>query len=1179
MQDNELDFIRYWRNSLADAGLGQGSFSKKDTKKFIHITTQEFVSGHVGSNHALKLFENVSESAHTVSVILRPVLYSYRSEHGVRKNAGTPDVITPIICFLELSRDGKLFASSAPVIPRDLLEPLEAKSFSIGDIKDLDSFLSKTNCPLKEYAGTEDDCESEAYERYWKSYTTHCQSLLNEVCQDWLKNNPEFDEISGSYLNEADVLNGPSQHVIKLYDHLSKDNPKSALLSTYSCIKNKEPEPCLASNSLIPERLAHASNNFYLADAQRDALSHALTNNVGDILAVNGPPGTGKTTLLLSLVATLWAESAIKGTEPPVIFASSVNNQAVKNVIDAFGKDFAQGIGPLAGRWLPKVMSFGAYFPSRSEEDKLSSSYQTRQFFEEVENGTYVTLAEAYYLECAVKKYPELEEENINSVFDKLQEEIVRLQNALQLVEPTWNKLEKAKQDVIAEMGSTPNTTLEKLNTKLDRSESTLAAIEKYQAAWENYLTDEPIWLSLLSWLPPVKTKRDRLAFRFIRQQFTELAISPLNIHDISIRLSTRKKVSLRFNLWLKNRQARFLALLKHENDNSQRWRSLTESLLGTNNNEFVTLEACDAALDKTVRFEIFRLATHYWEGRWIEEMKNLLPHLVEEKKARGKKALEKRWRRRMKITPCVVTTLYMLPSEMAIRKRKGNGYTDDYLYNFIDLLIIDEAGQILPELAAASFALAKKAIVIGDTRQIEPIRSFTSQVDIGNLLNNQIISNDTIELEYERLSDIGTTSSTGSVMKVAQKCSRFHYRDEMERGMYLFEHRRCYNEIIHYCDLLCYDEKLILRRGPAPQPSETPAMGYLHIDGLCVRSGGGSRYNDLEAETIAAWIDENRTSLETRYKKHISEIVCVITPFGRQAHAITRACTEKNIKVGKQEKEMTVGTVHSIQGAERPVVIFSGVYSKHADGNFIDDKNSMLNVAVSRAKDHFLYFGDMDILSPLNRSKPRGLLAEQLFKKPENELTFQYQPRQDLLLNKRKLHQLRDATDHDEFLIKLIARAQHELHIVSPWIRWHCLEKTGALTLLEAAVNRSVKIVLYTDLEFNAPSELPKQAQSERSALFSLSDKLAKQGIELAILKRVHSKIVICDGKLLCVGSFNWFGAARAGRFARHETSLVYEGEHLKKEIDTLKKSLNSRRIKYTSPTNSTSNKMPIFS
>lgn len=36
MDDNALGFASYWRNSLADAESGKGSFERKDAKNFTH---------------------------------------------------------------------------------------------------------------------------------------------------------------------------------------------------------------------------------------------------------------------------------------------------------------------------------------------------------------------------------------------------------------------------------------------------------------------------------------------------------------------------------------------------------------------------------------------------------------------------------------------------------------------------------------------------------------------------------------------------------------------------------------------------------------------------------------------------------------------------------------------------------------------------------------------------------------------------------------------------------------------------------------------------------------------------------------------------------------------------------------------------------------------------------------
>ena len=60
---------------------------------------------------------------------------------------------------------------------------------------------------------------------------------------------------------------------------------------------------------------------------------------------------------------------------------------------------------------------------------------------------------------------------------------------------------------------------------------------------------------------------------------------------------------------------------------------------------------------------------------------------------------------------------LYATKAVSGIRREKNF-----FLYNYIDLLIVDEAGQVSPEIAAGAFSLAKKSVVVGDVYQIEPV-------------------------------------------------------------------------------------------------------------------------------------------------------------------------------------------------------------------------------------------------------------------------------------------------------------------------------------------------------------------------------------------------------------------------------------------------------------------------
>jgi superfamily I DNA and/or RNA helicase len=47
-----------------------------------------------------------------------------------------------------------------------------------------------------------------------------------------------------------------------------------------------------------------------------------------------------------------------------------------------------------------------------------------------------------------------------------------------------------------------------------------------------------------------------------------------------------------------------------------------------------------------------------------------------------------------------------------------------------------------------------------------------------------------------------------------------------------------------------------------------------------------------------------------------------------------------------------------------------------------------MLNVAVSRARDSFLVFGNMNIFNSNNTTLPSGLLGQYLFSNESNEIT-----------------------------------------------------------------------------------------------------------------------------------------------------------------------------------------------
>lgn len=686
----------------------------------------------------------------------------------------------------------------------------------------------------------------------------------------------------------------------------------------------------------------------------------------------------------------------------------------------------------------------------------------------------------------------------------------------------------------------------------LEKAKAAFPEKKSAKTEWKKYRAGESLIYSLFSWLPAVRSKRqyqiqlfleDKLGALIAGNQWSDPETIERNIDGLlnsaeREQTTYRQQIDSAHEIILKEQQA------------VQEWQRLALDL-GYEGDEELSFSQADELADTQIRFPAFLLTTHYWEGRWLMDMASI-DDLQEEKKKKGAKGVTARWQRRMKLTPCVVMTCYMLPGNMQISEHKGQRkFEKSYLYDFADLLIVDEAGQVLPEVAAASFALAKKALVIGDTEQIPPIWSIAPAIDIGNMLAEKILSGSTqeeITEKYTAIADLGKSAASGSVMKIAQFASRYQYDPELARGMYLYEHRRCYDNIIGYCNTLCYHGKLLPKRG-REESNLMPAMGYLHIDGKGELASSGSRYNLLEAETIAVWLAENQQNIEAHYVKSLHEVVGIVTPFSAQVSTIKQVLG-KQISTGTNEKSLTVGTVHSLQGAERAIVIFSPVYSKHEDGGFIDSDNSMLNVTVSRAKDSFLVFGDMDLFEVQPASSPRGLLEKYLFESEKNALSFDYKERKDLKTAGTKIYTLHGVEQHDNFLNQTFENTSKHITIVSPWLTWQRLEQTGFLDSMIAACSRGINVTIVTDRSYNTEhNDLEKRKEKQQNFKVAL-EKLNALGIATKLVNRVHSKIVIGDDGLLCVGSFNWFSATREARYERYDTSMVYCGDNLKGEI-----------------------------
>jgi hypothetical protein len=1130
MTASVCDILSYWRASLADGALGEGKFTQSDRKRFVEIPAGALKTGLLPADVLEQLFRGQT-AVTTVAIRFWPLVTARKSSHGAVRAGGLPELVAPVVTEATVDRSGQI-TPLRNALARDLLTPLPTGEFAIGSVNALDVFLTET--PLPDMSG--DDA--------WDNYLGHCRKMVDAVSQGWPRGDADYQPIGSGFLELAEDANATVRGILDLYDKLLAEQSDMPLLKQIAQPAGTAADLDHRIEQEFSRRLGHSNPNFPLAEQQRQVLAWLDASAPGEVIAVNGPPGTGKTTMLLSAVAGLWVRAALRGEDPPVIVAASSNNQAVTNIIDAFGKDFDKGAGPFAGRWLPEVESFGMFLASHSRRLEAARRYQTEEFQVERETVAYVERAKSVYLEAARTAFPELANLDVGTVVAALQKRMVSEVDKLGHIDRANSEYRAAHSNLETTLGPDPEATEALRAEEVARRTAAVEKLRAARTALDQHLASESSLTAVVGFLTSVKEKRAARA----RLAIGDLVPGLENTRRVS-EIDEKVRAELRAaEVALKSAElslatAKALRLDFHEADKN--WAKARELLGGA-----ADVAELERQADLDVRFSLFLLATHYWEGRWLLAMEADLAGIVASKGKNGKATVVPRWHRRMMLTPCAVATFASLPGKMTYTRRDGGKWATEYLFNFIDLLIVDEAGQVLPEVSGAAFSLAKRALVIGDTQQIEPISSIPRPVDVSNLRHSGLLSS---EAGIETLIDRGISSTNGSAMRLAQQACRVSPYLDLEKGLYLFEHRRCYDEIISFSNALCYKGKLRPLRGKAPTNAGLPALGYLHVDGRALTSGS-SRCNPLEAQTIAAWLDANRARLEARYGRPLEKIVAIVTPFGRQVREIQDACAGRRIAVDGRDG-MTIGTVHALQGAERPVVIFSPVYSKHADGGFIDASPSMLNVMVSRAKDSCLVFGDMDVMAAAKAGWPRAILADFLFASERNALEFTGEPREDLKQGNGQIQMLRDAAEHDAFLLDALSGGGRRYTIVSPWVIASTMERVGILAAFEAAVQRGAEIDVFADPLLNSGNAAGGLTQMEAA-----EEAFLRIGVRLHKLPKLHSKIVAIDTETLCIGSYNWLSADRHGQYARHETSFVYRGRHLEEEISTIVGSLRRR-------------------
>lgn len=310
-----------------------------------------------------------------------------------------------------------------------------------------------------------------------------------------------------------------------------------------------------------------------------------------------------------------------------------------------------------------------------------------------------------------------------------------------------------------------------------------------------------------------------------------------------------------------------------------------------------------------------------------VERKKNLQNRLLEEED----------FTPLLEAFPCWCVTTYAISGSLPMKS------------GLFDVAIIDEASQCDIASCFPILFRAKKAVIVGDDKQL-PHLSFLEKAKEQSFLSQYNIP-DKYQLMWRfrtnSMFDLANYYSTNPVL--------------------LDEHFRSYYPIIQFSNQEFYGNRIRIMT----KDSGSNDVLELHL----VKDGkvdSDATRNMPEVEAVVKRIHELILEDEGNEDNPVS--IGVVSPFRGQVDLIGKALRQVLTESTIRRHQIEVGTAHTFQGDERDIMIFSLAV---ADNSFAQSltflqKPNLFNVAITRARKKLITF-----LSRDPKSLPAGLLKD----------------------------------------------------------------------------------------------------------------------------------------------------------------------------------------------------------
>ncbi|MEE3652643.1 MULTISPECIES: DEAD/DEAH box helicase [unclassified Brenneria] len=281
--------------------------------------------------------------------------------------------------------------------------------------------------------------------------------------------------------------------------------------------------------------------------------------------------------------------------------------------------------------------------------------------------------------------------------------------------------------------------------------------------------------------------------------------------------------------------------------------------------------------------------------------------------------------------------------------------------------LLIDEAGQAIPQAAVGGIWRAKRVLVVGDPLQIEPV--FVTPPRLVKHLCEAMLGNDADKWN----------PGLWSVQQIADRANRYGcWLKVMEKsvwvGIPLWVHRRCIEPMFSLSNNIAYQNRMI--HGS-------------NAEAICSRKLNDDFENHWRVSQGYCSIKQHKPELERDTLALIGDLlsagcrlssIYIITPFKAVKEELTDAFAAQPIdlfqraEIAMSAKELAVwrskhiGTVHTFQGKENDIVILVLGCDPINQGGAIwaSSKPNLLNVALTRARKNIFVVGDPNVWQTL---------------------------------------------------------------------------------------------------------------------------------------------------------------------------------------------------------------------